>query len=480
MYQPVIGLEVHVQLDTQTKLFCGCPIIDGAPPNTAVCPVCLGHPGTLPAINAGAVKLALRAAVAVSCTVNPASVFARKQYFYPDLPKGYQISQYDRPLASAGMVHAVVEGESEARSWRIHRIHMEEDAGKSIHSERGTLLDFNRAGTPLVEIVSEADFRSGAEAVAYLKALHTTMIEAGVTHGDMEKGQFRCDANVSVHKAGEPWGTRAEVKNVNSFRFVAKAIDFEIKRQTALLESGGTVVLETRQWRDNRTVSMRSKEEASDYRYFPEPDLKPLDIGPHEIEEAVGALPGVPLDRWLLDRASHRRDAFQSKYGLDDYPTTVLLAHQGATELFEAAVAAGGESRAMSNWIQGEVMRRLNDGGTLAECGLTGASLVELQSLVDAGNISHSIAKAVFASVWESGGHPAAIVEEQGLASVGDDGLIREIVQKTMAENPRQVEKFKSGNQGLVGFFIGQVMRSTGGQAEPGLTRKIVVEELSG
>jgi len=475
-YEAVIGLEVHAQLDTHSKLFCGCATSEGAVANTFICPICLGHPGTLPVINQQAVRLGVMAALATSCTVHERSVFARKQYFYPDLPKGYQISQFDRPLATDGKLHITVDGEPLVIG--ITRIHLEEDAAKSSHDEHGTHVDYNRGGTPLAEIVSEPDMRSPAQAEAYLRVLHRVLVESGVTKGDMEKGHFRCDANVSIRKPGEPLGTRAEIKNINSFKFVAKAIQGEIERQEAVLNSGGRVVQETRGWRAGSTFSMRSKESSSDYRYFPDPDLPPLEVTSSMRNEALSALPAAPMDTWLADQSVHRHASFRDAHGLDDYTAGVLLASADLTGLFEAAVAEGGEPVPLANWIQTEVQRKLNEGGSLSAAGLTPKSFVDLLKMLQAGDIGRNAAKEVFDALWQHGGDASSIVAERGLKKVGDEALIRAAIEKILKANPNEVAKYQGGNKKIIGFFMGQVMRATRGQADPALARRLVVEEL--
>jgi aspartyl-tRNA(Asn)/glutamyl-tRNA(Gln) amidotransferase subunit B len=474
MYEAVIGLEVHAQLRTRTKMFCACPVADDAAANRYVCPICLGHPGTLPALNAGAIRLAIRAGLALGCAVHARSLFARKQYFYADLPKGYQISQYESPLCTEGHVRFELDGVR--RAIPLERIHVEEDTGKSLHEEAGWRLDFNRCGTPLVEIVSRPAMKSPAEAEGYLRSLHRTLVEAGVCTGDMEKGHFRCDANISVHRPGTPWGARVEVKNINSFRFVAKAIAFEIDRQVAILSGGSAVVSETRTWRNGETVSLRTKEGASDDRYFPEPDLGALVLADAEIESEAADLPGVPLDSWLLDRDAQRIDAFRERYGLAPYVAGVLMADASARALFEAAVATGGPPVEVANWVQGEVLRRNADGSVSPH--LTPAGLVSLIAEIDAGTISRSQGKQVFDVLWKSGGDPKEIIARLGLAQMTDDGQIREAARAAIAANPSQVEKYRQGNPKVAGFFMGQVMRATGGRADPALTQRVVAEEL--
>lgn len=476
MYEAIIGLEIHVQLDTKTKMFSADPVVEDGDPNTAVSPINLGHPGTLPTVNTEAVHLALKAALATSCTIHPTSVFARKQYFYADLTKGYQISQYDRPLATGGELHLDVDGQRKVV--RIERIHLEEDTGKTTKGPWGTRVDYNRAGTPLIEIVSEADMRTPEEAEAYLRTLHRVLVEAGITKGDLEKGHFRCDVNVSVHEPGTPWGTKVEVKNVNSMRFAAKAVGHEIKRQIKEIGKGHVIRQETRSWQGDKTVLMRVKEGAADYRYFPEPDLPPLRVSPAEIEAARAELPGVPLDLWLAQQDAQRLADFRRTYELDEYTATVLLGDEATRAFFEAAVAAGGASKAMANWVQGDLRRKINDGQALAAAALTPAALVALQGLVDDGTLNDRGAKKVFDTLWDRGGDPHAIVEELGLVKITDPELLRGIVAELIAAHPEQVDKFKAGNRRVVGFFMGQVMKRTQGRADPGVATRLVNEML--
>jgi aspartyl-tRNA(Asn)/glutamyl-tRNA(Gln) amidotransferase subunit B len=360
---PTIGLECHAQLRTRTKMFCACPVVAEAPANSVVCPICLGHPGALPALNGEALRLALRAGQALGCEIHPVSIFARKHYFYPDLPKGYQISQYDRPICTGGSVHALVGGE--LRRWGLTRIHMEEDAGRMHHSTGGSTVDWNRGGVPLIEIVGQPDLHSADEAEAWLRALHRVLVEAGICGGDMEKGQLRCDANVSVGPEGGPLGTRVELKNINSFRFVARALRHEIERQIALMQAGQRVAAETRTWNGHQTVLLRSKETAADYRYFPEPDLPALVLTAEEL--APQALPGRPLDIHLIEEDRRRLREFCDSHGLSDADGGVLLGEPRARAFFEAAVAAGGERRAMCTWTVGELLRRINERGDLGQ-----------------------------------------------------------------------------------------------------------------
>ncbi|BBA71801.1 Asp-tRNA(Asn)/Glu-tRNA(Gln) amidotransferase subunit GatB [Geobacter sulfurreducens] len=477
-YQAVIGLEVHVQLKTDTKIFCGCSTTFGAAPNSQTCPVCLGMPGVLPVLNKKVVEFAIRAGLATNCRIAPRSVFARKNYFYPDLPKGYQISQYELPICQNG--HLDIEVEGETKRIGITRIHMEEDAGKLVHADvpglgSGSGVDLNRACTPLLEIVSEPDIRSADEAVAYLRKLHQIVVYLGICDGNMEEGSFRCDANVSVMPVGSTtFGTRTETKNVNSFRFVKQAIEHEIERQIELIEEGGKVVQETRLFDPNtgETRSMRGKEEAHDYRYFPDPDLVPLVISNDWVEDARLSLPELP---------DARRSRYRSELGLSDYDAEVLTATREMAEYFEACLAAGAPAKGAANWVMGEVTRALNEAGTgIAECPVTPARLTALLQLIEKGTISGKIAKTVFDEMWQSDKTPEAIVEEKGLVQVSDTGEIEKIIDEIMAANMGQVEEFRGGKEKVFGFFVGQVMRASKGKANPAVVNELLMKKLKG
>jgi aspartyl-tRNA(Asn)/glutamyl-tRNA(Gln) amidotransferase subunit B len=468
---------VHVQLGTRTKIFCGCANRFGDPPNTNVCPVCLGLPGALPVLNDRVPDLALEVAVALECDVPLVSVFARKNYFYPDLPKGYQISQYERPLALGGRVPIEVDGERSAVP--LVRIHLEEDAGKSLHDEAGgtadTRIDVNRCGTPLIEIVSEPAIRRSAEAAAYLESLRRLVRWLGVSDGDMSQGSLRCDANVSVRRAGGTGlGTKTEVKNLNSIKMVTQAIDVEARRQVALLEGGGAVEQCTLLW-DERTGNvriMRSKEEAQDYRYFPEPDLPPVVVSPERSRRVRDALPELPLAR---------RDRFVAEWDIPDYDAAVLCESRDLADRFEEIAREVGDGKLVSNWMMGEVLRVVKESGRpLAELPVGAAALAKLLGLVKSAAISQSVAKKVFAAMLETGESAAAIVEREGLAQISDEGALGAIVDDVLARCPELVDQYRAGNEKVAGFLVGQVMKASGGQANPKLARDLVRARLSG
>jgi aspartyl-tRNA(Asn)/glutamyl-tRNA(Gln) amidotransferase subunit B len=476
-YEPVIGLEVHAQLLTQTKLFCSCANRFGAPPNTLVCPVCLGLPGALPVLSRQAVTLGIRASLALGCTVNGVSVWERKNYFYPDLPKGYQISQYRRPLASDGHVDLGGGGEG-PRYVRIERVHMEEDAGKLLHeglpwSADRTGVDCNRAGVPLVEIVSAPDIHSPEDAHAYLTALRAVLLYAEVSDGNMEEGSLRCDANVSVRPRGAlTLGTRAEIKNLNSFRNVARALEHEIDRQVAVLESGGQVAQETRLWNADlgQTAPMRSKEEAHDYRYFPDPDLPPLVVAPEWVEDVRRALPELP---------PQRRERFTSQYGLPDYDAGVLTQTRDLADYYEAVARECDQPKAASNWVMTEVLRKLKeDDRPLGGCPVAPAALAALVRLVEEGTVSGKTAKDVFERAWASGEPPAAIVEREGLTQLSDETALLALVREVVAAHPDQVRSYRGGKAATLGWFVGQVMRRTGGRANPQMVNTLLRRTL--
>jgi len=473
-FQPVIGLEVHGQLLTRSKIFCRCSTEFGAPPNAHTCEVCLGIPGSLPVLNAQVVELAIRAGRAVGCRINPVSIWARKNYFYPDLPKGYQISQYDQPLCEHGEL--VIDTEAGPRTVRILRIHLEEDAGKNVHDAGGgeSLVDLNRSGVPLVEIVSQPDIRSSAEAVEYLKSLRDILVYLGVNDGNLEEGSFRCDANVSVMRKGATeYGTRVELKNINSFRFVQKAIDFEIGRQVELIESGGKVSQETRLFDavKGETRSMRSKEEAHDYRYFPEPDLPPLRIPAGLVERIEKELPELP--RAKLER-------FAKEYGLSVYDAKILVSDRSLADYFEqVAKAYGGPAKKLANWFTGEMLRLLNESGTaLSRLRFGPPHFAALLKMVDAGELSNNAAKDVFAELFHGGRDPKAIAQEKGLIQVQDTGAVDAAVDAVLAANPGEVEKYRAGKKQVFGFLVGQVMKQMKGKGNPALVNAALKARL--
>jgi aspartyl-tRNA(Asn)/glutamyl-tRNA(Gln) amidotransferase subunit B len=473
-YEPVIGLEVHVQLNTRTKIFCGCPTGFGAPPNSNVCPVCLGLPGALPVLNRRVVEMAIQAALATHCKVNAFSRFARKNYFYPDLPKGYQISQYDQPLAEHGWVEAAMDGVKKRVG--LTRIHLEDDAGKSIHdgfkdSDRYTYVDLNRSGTPLIEIVTDPDIRSSDEAYAFLTELKQIMQYVGVSECDMEKGQLRCDANVSVRLKGvEKFGTKAEVKNLNSFRFAKMALDYEIARQVGVLEGGGRVEQETRLYNvaTGETVGMRSKEHAHDYRYFPEPDLVPLRVSAAWLEQIRGTVPELPAEK---------RSRFVESYGLREYDAHVLTSTREISDYFEKAVKAAGDPRMAANWVTGDLLGALK-GREITESPVSPEQLGELVTFIAKGDISGKMAKDIFAKMFETGESAAAIIDREGLRQISDTGALEKIVDEVIAASPKQVEQYKSGKTGVIGYLVGQVMKASKGQANPAAVNELLKAKL--
>jgi aspartyl-tRNA(Asn)/glutamyl-tRNA(Gln) amidotransferase subunit B len=466
-WEAVIGLEVHAQLLTSTKAFCSCSTTFGAPPNTQVCPTCLGLPGALPVLNERAVRFAVRAALALGCTIERTSRFARKNYFYPDLPKGYQISQYDEPFSRRGSLQL------ENKVARITRVHMEEDAGKNIHDERGeSIVDFNRSGVPLVEIVGEPDLHSGAEAADYLRALREILLFLEVNDGNLEEGSFRCDANVSIRpKGSSELGARVELKNINSFRFVQKAIEHEIARQQLVLESGGRIVQETRGWDESsgKTFSMRSKETAQDYRYFPDPDLPPLVLDEAFVASVRQEMPELP---------AAKRARFVAEYKLPAAAAQVLTQHPRVTAFFEEAAKICGDPVRVANFVQSEVLRDVVTKGLAAEIPVTAQQVADILGLVAKGTISGKQAKEIYAKLRGTERSAEDVVRDLGMAQVSDASALEPIVQKIVAANPKQAEQLRAGKTGLMGYFVGQVMKETKGSANPQLVNELLKKAL--
>ena len=477
-YEVVIGLEVHAQLLTHSKVFCRCSAAFGAESNTQTCPICTGMPGVLPVINREAVSFAIKTALTVGATIQPLNRFARKNYFYPDLPKGYQISQYEQPLAIGGKLAIEVNGQT--KEIGITRIHMEEDAGKLFHGENlgdpeASFVDFNRCGVPLLEIVSEPDLRSPEEARLYLQKLRQLLRYLEVCDGNMEEGSFRCDANVSIRPVGsKELGTKAELKNMNSFRHVKHALEYEVARQQEALEAGEAIVQETRLWDPSKsiTISMRSKEEAQDYRYFPEPDLVPLVVDEAWLEEVRSTLPELP---------DAKRARFESVYGLPAYDAGVLTATRALADYYEAAVEAfAGDPKMVSNWVMSELLGLLNrDGREITESPVDPGGLAGLLRLMADGTISGKIAKEVFEEMYATGRDAEAIVEERGLEQISDAGELEALVVQVLRENPDAVERYRSGKTQIVGFLVGQVMKATKGQANPKIVNELLLSNLA-
>jgi aspartyl-tRNA(Asn)/glutamyl-tRNA(Gln) amidotransferase subunit B len=476
-YEPVIGLEVHVQLLTNTKIFCGCSTRFGDAPNANTCPVCLGLPGTLPVLNKRVIEMAVRASLALNCTVHERSRFARKNYFYPDLPKGYQISQYELPLATGGWVEIDFDGTKQRIG--ITRLHVEEDAAKNLHegfaqSAQKAYIDYNRCGSPLAEIVSEPDMRTPEQAYAYLTTLRQILLYTGVSDCNMEEGSLRCDANVSVRRRGaKEFGTKVEVKNLNSFRFLQKALEYEIERHIGVMEGVGRISQETRLWNqaEGHTVSMRSKEKAHDYRYFPEPDLLPVHVSAAWRDDIQCTLPELP---------EAKRSRFVSAYGITPYDAEVLTATQARADYFEEVAKAGASGKNAANWMQTELLRRLNDSGKEIDASpVSPAALAELLKLVESGQITGAIGKKVFATMFESGRRALEIVAAEGLAQISDTSAIEQAAREVIEKNADNVAKFRAGNEGVFKFFVGQVMRATRGQANPQAVNDILRKLLS-
>jgi aspartyl-tRNA(Asn)/glutamyl-tRNA(Gln) amidotransferase subunit B len=476
-YEPVIGLEVHVQLKTLTKAFCACSTQFGNPPNSNTCPVCLGLPGALPVLNRAARDLGVRAALALDCKIQERSVFARKNYFYPDLPKGYQISQYELPLALAGSLEIEVDGAKKRIG--ITRVHMEEDAAKNLHegfpdSDRWSYIDYNRCGMPLIEIVSEPDIRTPAEAYSYLTTLKQVLEYTDVSDCNMEEGSLRCDANVSVRLRGAPkFGTKVEAKNLNSFRYLAHALEYEIERQIGVLESGGTITQETRLWNvaAGRTESMRSKEFAHDYRYFPDPDLLPVSASATLVEKVQREMPELP---------SAKRARFLADYGISAYDAGVLTSTRALAAYFEAVIRAGANAKSAASWISVELLRRLNDAGKpIEDCPVAPEVFAELLGVIERGDITAASGKKVFSEMFGTDKKPAEIISAGGMAQISETGAIETIARAVVGKSPDNVAKYKSGNEGVFKFFVGQVMRETKGQANPQIVNEILKRVLA-
>ena len=476
-YEAVIGLEVHTELQTTTKIFCGCKTSFGAEPNTNVCPVCLGLPGVLPVLNKRVLDFAVRAGLALNCEISRFSKFDRKNYYYPDLPKNFQTSQFDLPICERG--HLDIEVNGEKKQIRITRAHMEEDAGKLVHHGTSitdsdySLVDYNRTGTPLLEIVTEPDMRSAKEAVAYLEKMRAILQYIGISDCRMEEGSLRCDANVSVRPVGQKeLGTKTEIKNINSFKGVEKAIEYEALRQAEILEDGGKIIQETRTWdeKEGVTKSMRTKEEANDYRYFPEPDLAPFTVSEEYIEDIRKTLPELP---------DERRERYIANFGLSSTDAQYMTNDKDTSDYFEKVVAAGADPKASVNWIMGEFASQLSNAGIeIAKAPVTPENLAKLLALIAKGTISGKIAKKVFAEMWKDGADPEEIVKAQGLVQISDTGALKELVVKVIANNPKAVEDFKAGKKKAVGALVGQIMKETKGKANPKVINELLNDEL--
>lgn len=476
-YEAVIGLEVHTELQTTTKIFCGCKTSFGAEPNTNVCPVCLGLPGVLPVLNKRVLEFAVRAGLALNCEISRFSKFDRKNYYYPDLPKNFQTSQFDLPICERG--HLDIEVNGEKKQIRITRAHMEEDAGKLVHHGTSitdsdySLVDYNRTGTPLLEIVTEPDMRSAKEAVAYLEKMRAILQYIGISDCRMEEGSLRCDANVSVRPVGQKeLGTKAEIKNINSFKGVEKAIEYEALRQAEILEDGGKIIQETRTWdeKEGVTKSMRTKEEANDYRYFPEPDLAPFTVSEEYIEDIRKTLPELP---------DERRERYIANFGLSSTDAQYMTNDKDTSDYFEKVVAAGADPKASVNWIMGEFASQLSNAGIeIAKAPVTPENLAKLLALIAKGTISGKIAKKVFAEMWKDGADPEEIVKAQGFVQISDTGALKELVVKVIANNPKAVEDFKAGKKKAVGALVGQIMKETKGKANPKVINELLNDEL--
>lgn len=485
-YEAIIGLETHCQLNTRSKIFCSCPTNFDSPPNTNVCPVCLGYPGVLPVLNQEVLASAVKLGLAIDGKITPHSKFDRKQYFYPDLPKNYQISQYDLPIVEQGQLEIeIVDKKTKEVSRKIigiTRLHMEEDAGKLVHagSERlsgstHSLVDFNRTGVPLLEIVSEPDLRTGAEAAEYAQELRRLVRYLGISDGNMQEGSLRCDVNISVRKKGaKKFGTKVEIKNMNSFSAIQKAIEYEIDRQIEAIKNGEPIVQETRLWEEasQRTISMRKKEGSSDYRYFPEPDLPPLEVSPEQLKAWAEELPELP---------ARKRRRYEEEFGLSAYDARVLTDDRTVAEYFETAVIAGANAKLVANWISQDIAAYLNNNKlTITEIALQASDLAELVKLIEAGTISGKIAKEILPELLTQGGSPKALVDKKGLIQISDTSAIEKLIEDIIAAHPSELEKFRAGKTNLKGFFVGQVMKKSGGKADPKLTSQILDQKLSG
>jgi aspartyl-tRNA(Asn)/glutamyl-tRNA(Gln) amidotransferase subunit B len=484
-YEAIIGLETHCQLSTETKIFSGSSTQFGSDPNTNIDPICMGLPGTLPVLNQKVLEYAVKAGLALNCQIAPYSKFDRKQYFYPDLPKNYQISQYDLPIAEHGWLEIeLVDGEGQPVRKRIGitRLHMEEDAGKLVHggSDRlsgstYSLVDYNRAGVPLVEIVSEPDLRSGQEAAEYAQELRRIVRYLGVSDGNMQEGSLRCDVNISVRPIGtEKFGTKVEIKNMNSFNAIQRAIEFEIERQIAAIESGEKIIQETRLWEEGaqRTISMRVKEGSSDYRYFPEPDLGPIEVTPEQMSTWKADLPELPAEK---------RHRYETDLGLSPYDARVLTDDRAIAHYFEATVAAGASAKLAANWIMGDISAYLNSAKlSITELPLTPEALAEMVGLIESNTISNKIGKDILPDLLAKGGSPKALVESKGLIQVSDPTVIETAIDEVLAAHPSELEKYRSGKKNMLGFFVGQVMKRTGGKADPKLTNQLLTKKLDG
>ena len=474
-FEAVIGLEVHAQLSTHTKLFCGCGTNFGLPPNTQTCPVCLGMPGSLPVINHTAVAMAARTGLALQCHIRGRNRFARKHYFYPDLPRGYQISQYEAPICEHGWIDVVV-GEASKRI-RIQRAHLEEDAGKNVHDgdSSNSRVDLNRAGTPLLEIVTEPDMRTPEEVVAYLKALRDVLVYLDVCNGNMEQGSLRCEPNVSLRPVGqEALGTKVELKNINSFKFVKEALEYEITRQTTVLREGGTILQETRLWdvEAGRTAVMRSKEEAHDYRYFPDPDLVLLDLSQDDIEGWRSSLQELP---------AARKARFVGDYGLPDATAGVLTTSRPLADYFEACVQLFHDPKTVSHWVMGELLRELHAHGTsIDHTRMSPERLVRVLSLVEQGTVSLKAARETFSELYRTQKDPLELIQEKGLIQVSDEETLETLIGEVLTQTPTQVEQYRGGKETVLGFFVGQVMKASGGKANPGMVRTLLKKRLAG